>query len=129
MNVIYFYLKMMKKLEHCSTESIDDEKEPASPIVIKERYEPSIEEFDDVNKFKEYLAEHFEELNKLSTYKLNKRFRVRNYRISKLSGKISLVAMNSPKRQSTDEVSILKKRIGILEQKINQIIDYVQSKH
>jgi hypothetical protein len=118
---------MIKRLEKCSTEDMF-EKEPTESIVIKERYEPSVEEFDDVNKFKEYLAEHLEELTKFSTYKLNKRFHIKNYRISKLNGKISLVADTHQKQgsqSSFDEVTVLKKRIGILEQKINQIIDYV----
>jgi hypothetical protein len=120
----------MKKLEKCSTESVVNEERLKESITIKERYEPSIEEYDDVHKFKEYLAEHLDELNKLSTYKLNKRFHIKNYRISKLDGKISLVRCSSPQRhtnRSSDEINILKKRIGMLEQKINQIIDYVTS--
>jgi hypothetical protein len=114
----------LKRIERHSPDlSIIEEKSTPS-LPIKERYEPAIEEFESADAFKAYLGEHADELDKLSTYKLNKRFHIKNYKISKLNGKISLVAQKESKI-GVDELTIIKKRFAILEGKINQIIDFL----
>jgi hypothetical protein len=116
----------LRKIERKSPDLNIIEEKPTPSLPIKERYEPSIEDFDSVEDFKAYLAEHRDELEKLTTYKLNKRFFIKNYKISKLNGKISLVAQKEGKITS-EELAMIRKRFSVLEGKINQIIDYLTS--
>ena len=59
-------------------------------IKIIEKYSPDIINFETKEDFIEYLDQHREELNKLSTCKLNKLCKIKGYHITKLKGEISL---------------------------------------
>ena len=59
-------------------------------IKIIEKYSPDIINFETKEDFIEYLARHRDELNQLSTCKLNKLCKIKGYHITKLNGEISL---------------------------------------
>jgi hypothetical protein len=60
------------------------EEKPLPQVRILERWQPEKKTFENKEDFQKYLAEHLEELNALSTNKLNRMIQVRGYRITKL---------------------------------------------
>jgi len=50
-------------------------------VTVLERFAPEVTEFENIDEFKEYLAENEEDMNKLSTVKLNRQFKINGYRI------------------------------------------------
>ena len=52
------------------------------PITIKEPYKADVIHFNDADEFTQYYREHEDELNGLSTLRLNKTFKIPGYRIS-----------------------------------------------
>jgi hypothetical protein len=67
-----------------------EEEKPLINLQIKEPFSPEVEEFDSPSSFQKHLTEHVEEMNPLTTYKLNKKYKVEGYRITKIKGVISL---------------------------------------
>ena len=63
-------------------------------IKVIERFSPDIISFDTKDEFIEYLNDHKEELDKMTTQKLNKMFQITDYRITKIQGEISLKRCN-----------------------------------
>jgi predicted transcriptional regulator len=60
------------------------EQKPITPVRILERWQPETMTFERKEDFQKYLSEHLEELNALSTNKLNRMIRIPGYRITKL---------------------------------------------
>ncbi len=65
------------------------EKEPVD-LKILEKYSPETITFDTPEEFTEYLTEHKEEMDATTTNKLNKKYKIRNYSITKIKGEICL---------------------------------------
>jgi hypothetical protein len=63
------------------------EQKPITPIRILERWQPETMTFERKEDFQKYLSEHLEELDELSTNKLNRMIRIPGYRITKLLNK------------------------------------------
>ena len=59
-------------------------------IKVIEKFSPNITSFESKEEFIEYLSDHKDEMDKLTTQKLNKMFNIKGYRITKLNGEISL---------------------------------------
>ena len=59
-------------------------------IKVIEKFTPDVINFETKEDFIEYLDKHREELDKLSTCKLNKLCKIKDYRITKIDGEISL---------------------------------------
>ena len=80
-------------------------------IKVLEKYSPEVIEFDSKEEFIEYLADNLEEMNKMTTQKLNKTYKIQGYRITKLKNKVTNVSDISLKKDSTertDEINDLK---------------------
>ena len=90
-------------------------KEPVD-LKILERYSPEIITFDTPEEFTEYLTEHLEEMNATTTNKLNIKFKIRGYTITKIKGEICL-----KKSKNTDETNT--DSIHQFTDKLDQIID------
>jgi hypothetical protein len=69
---------------------VKEEEKPLISLQIKEPFSPEVEEFDGPSSFQKHLTEHVEEMNPLTTYKLNKKYKVEGYRITKIKGVIGL---------------------------------------
>ena len=72
-------------------------------IKVIERYAPDIINFETKEDFIEYLDKHREELNQLSTCKLNKLCKIKGYHITKLNGEISLRSTRKSESKSESE--------------------------
>jgi len=81
--------------------------------------------FDTTLEFEEYYNKHKEELDKLTTHKLNKLFYINDHKITKIKGILQL------KRESnntiTNRVRELELKLDRVITKINAIIEIIQS--
>ena len=59
-------------------------------IKIIEKFSPDITEFENKEEFIEYLQSNKEDMDKLTTQKLNKMYHIKGYKITKLKGEICL---------------------------------------
>ncbi len=91
-------------------------KEPID-LKILERYSPEVVTFDTPEEFTEYLTEHKEEMDATTTNKLNIKYKIRNYTITKIKGEICL-----KKSKNTDE-NADSVRCCICSDKLDQIIN------
>ena len=57
---------------------------------LLEKYSPEMTIFETPKEFEQYLTEHKDELDAMTTIKLNRIYLIRGYRITKLKGVISL---------------------------------------
>ena len=87
------------------------------PITVLEKFSPEVITFDSKEEFSGYLADHEEEMNKLTTRKLNKAYKITGYRITKLKGVISLKSKASEEKE-VDESAL---------EEINKKLDYITS--
>jgi hypothetical protein len=76
---------------------------PLIELTIKEPFSPNVEEFEGPAEFQKYLTEHVEEMNPLTTYKLNKKYRVEGYRITKIKGVIGLQKTRQTIQNNNDD--------------------------
>lgn len=105
-------------------------------------YEPirhCLKEFDNAQEFTVYYSKHKDELDKETTHKLNKMFKINGYKITRIKGELSLKIDRSIKKDDEDcESSVdvmgtihdleqsLNKRISELEAKNKSLSDVVQ---
>ena len=96
-------------------------------VTVLERFAPEVTEFENIDEFKEYLAENEEDMNKLSTVKLNRQFKITGYRITKLQGKISLrkITNTTPSAQAPMERSEHNACNPALMERVNEVNDNV----
>ena len=64
-------------------------------IKIIEKFSPDITEFENKEEFIEYLQSNKEDMDKLTTQKLNKMYHIKGYKITKLKGEICLKKFNT----------------------------------
>ena len=91
-------------------------------INIIERYSPDIINFVTKEVFIKYLDKHWEELNQLSTCKLNKLCKIKGYQITMLNSEISLrSASKSETIESKSEAERILNKIEDLKNMIRQL--------
>ena len=62
------------------------------PIEIKEPFKTDVIEFTNTDDFNRYYREHEEEFNNMSTYKLNVKYKIPGYKLSKKGSKAAKAA-------------------------------------
>jgi hypothetical protein len=60
-------------------------------LKVIEKYEPERTEFENKKDFEKYASAHLSEMQDCSTFKLNKKFLVKGYRITKKKNEICLI--------------------------------------
>ena len=98
------------------------EKEPVD-LKILEKYSPETITFDTPEEFTEYLTEHKEEMDATTTNKLNKKYKIRNYSITKIKGEICL-----KKSKNTVESDDKLDQIIAVSQEVKQYLTAVSDK-
>ena len=115
-------------------------------IQIKELFKTDVIEFSDMNDFTKYYREHEDEFNDLSTYKLNVKYKIPGYKLSKKGiqsgNKCELIlvkdyskvhesnehnGMNSKLKLCTDIMNNITNTINELEKRISNIENYLSS--
>ena len=121
-------IKLLTITNDHSLPSLINDHSPKS-ITILERFSPAVINFGSIDEFKSYLDENEEEMNKLSTVKLNRLYHIDGYRITKLQGKISLRKIHkndhSTTDDNTDRLALIEESIVILSEKINEIVKVI----
>ena len=85
-------------------------------IKVLEKYSPEVIEFDSKEEFIEHLADNLEEMNKMTTQKLNKTYKIQGYRITKLKNKVTNVSDISLKKDSTERAERTEKTDEIIHE-------------
>ena len=87
---IFYRFQMSVRIYQSKSQKIKTiEKEPVD-LKILEKYSPETITFDTPEEFTEYLTEHKEEMDATTTNKLNKKYKIRGYCITKIKGEICL---------------------------------------
>ena len=109
------------------------------PIEIKEPFKSDVIEFNNTDDFTKYYREHEDDFNNISTYKLNVKYKIPGYKISKKGKKTGdkseiilvkdyhYIPPITCEVSSTNEVSALMNTINQLEKRISNIENYLAS--
>ena len=97
-----------------------------------------LKEFKTVDEFNLWYSKNKDEIDSLTTHKLNKMYHIEGYRITKIKGKLCLKKdmkkemkkeikeeIKEDKRNYEDEINYLKMEIENLKKTINSIIDII----
>jgi hypothetical protein len=96
--------------------------QPKSEIKIFEAFKPETIELENKEAFSKYASQHADDIAGLSTYKLNKAFYIKGYRITKRKGEIGLETNRYIPMNKTNDKTGLK----LLDEKINYIIEVLK---
>ena len=91
---------------------------PLVKLNLLEKYSPEMIIFETPKEFEQYLTEHKDELDAMTTIKLNRTYLIRGYRITKLKGVISLRKLGSFDNDLNPVESPLHDRVVELEEKV-----------
>ena len=108
-----------------STKLIKFKKELPEMKII-EKFSPDITTFDTKEDFIEYFNEHKDELNTLTTQKLNKMFKISGYTITKIKGEVSLKSARDAQPLHKDEqsrIETLEREVQTLKNALTNLID------
>ena len=125
----------------------NDNKQPfkftnIKPIEVIQPYKPQIIQFENTDDFNIYYNKHLEEFNE-STYKLNIKYKIPGYKITKIKGQLKIIKDYSIKKNSESEnkekqieINELKIRLEALEkankiitEQINHITEYLSGQN
>ena len=96
-----------------------------SEIKVLEPVKNVIKEFDTPDEFNMYYMKNKDEIDKLTTHKLNKMFKIDGYRITRIQGTLMLRTDYAAKKRidKHDEMMELKARIDDLQSEYDEIKD------
>ena len=97
-------------------------------IKVIEPISKHTKEFDTVDEFNLYYNKNKEEMDKLTTHKLNKLYLIKGYRITRIKNVLSLKKMKQNSQYDIDlgnELDELKKEIQYMKETINNIIHFL----
>ena len=111
------------------------------PIEIKEPFKTDVIEFTNTDDFTKYYREHENDFNNISTYKLNVKYKIPGYKISKRQianedkkemilikdYKYKAPTANIVTNDDDEQINILQKAINELEKRISNIEEYLGS--
>ena len=92
-----------------------------------------IKEFNSPVEFNLWYAKHKDEVDALTTHKLNKMYKIDNYRITKIKGELMLKVDRKVKEEvinaeTHDDITELRNEIKKIKDTLNKLIEYVNSK-
>lgn len=96
-----------------------------SEIKVLEPVKNVIKEFDTPDEFNIYYMKNKDEIDKLTTHKLNKMFKIDGYRITRIQGTLMLRTDYAAKKRlnKLDEMKELSDRIDELQSEYDEIKD------
>ena len=87
-----------------------------------------IKEFNSPVEFNLWYAKHKDEVDSLTTHKLNKMYHIDNYRITKIKGELMLKVDRKVKEkseESEDEINELRNEIKNIKDTVNHLIEFI----
>ena len=106
------------------------------PIEVIEPYNPQIVEFKNVDDFNIYYSTHKEEFNNMTTQKLNTKYKIPGYRLTKKENNLKLIKDYYNKRRNenittetsrANDIKELQDRITFLEKQIDNINTFLST--
>ena len=94
-------------------------------LKIIEPIKNHLKEFKTVDEFNLYYSKNKEEIDSMTTHKLNKMYFINGYRITKIKGKLCLKNHVEKENDESCELNKMKKEINQLKEVINEIIKYI----
>lgn len=113
----------------------------SNSLKIIEKIEKFSKIFDSLELFNQYYELHKDEMNQLTTQRLNKLYKVidkdhdKNYKITKIKGNICLKRIDQNKNKDKDnnnyqqQIDLLTEKINELTDKFNELIIKINNKH
>ena len=87
-----------------------------------------IKEFNSPVEFNLWYAKHKDEVDSLTTHKLNKMYKIDGYRITKIKGELMLKVDRKVKEKSDDgedEINELRNEIKNIKDTVNHLIEFI----
>ena len=107
------------------------------PLEVIEPYNPQVVEFETVNDFNAYYNKHSSEFDGKTTQKLNTKYKIPGYRLTKVNNQLKIIKdyRNKANDMKTctngmlerSEIASLLSRVNIIEKQIKEITDYLQN--
>ena len=103
-------------------------------LKILEPIKNYLKEFNTPEEFNNFYSLNKDELNKLTTHKLNKMYHVKGYRITKIKGELMLKKWDDSKVKPNEEFASLndieeiREDIKKIKATVNNIIEFINTK-
>ena len=106
------------------------------PLEVIEPYNPQVVEFESVNDFNIYYNKHASEFEDKTTQKLNTKYKIPGYRLTKANNQLKLIKdyrnkaitdTNNSTANDMKTLASLLSRVNIIEKQIKEITDYLQN--
>jgi hypothetical protein len=117
------------------TKPTTEAKTPLILLRVLEKYEPEKKNFETKEEFQLYLSEHLDEMNLMTTQKLNRTFIITGCRITKLLNAEktkSEISLKSDKSYQREKQNVKEARVGFalktLDEKIESIIEVLKER-
>ena len=94
-------------------------------LKIIEPIKNHLKEFKTVDEFNLYYSKNKDEIDSMTTHKLNKMYFINGYRITKIKGKLCLKKYVEKENDESCELNKMKKEIELLKSTINEIIKVI----
>ena len=82
------------------------------PIEVIEPYNPQIVEFENVDDFNIYYSTHKDEFNNMTTQKLNTKYKIPGYRLTKKENNLKLIKDYYKRKNENDKMDTIPKGSG-----------------
>ena len=105
-------------------------------LKVIEPVQKPLKEFDNPDEFNIYYHKHKDDIDEQTTHMLNRKYKINGYRITKIKGVLCLkkegknyykIHKQQQECDESNEKSCLEDRINELEQRMNEIIDYINN--
>ena len=105
------------------------------PIEVIEPYNPQIVEFESVDDFNIYYSTHKDEFNNMTTQKLNTKYKIPGYRLTKKENNLKLIKDYYKRKDENDKTDtlgvndykVLLNRITLLEKQVENISAFLSN--
>ena len=103
-------------------------------LKILEPIKNYLKEFNTPEEFNNFYSLNKDELNKLTTHKLNKMYHIKGYRITKIKNELMLKKWDDSKVKSNEEfvslndIEEIKEDIKKIKATVNNIIEFINTK-
>lgn len=90
-------------------------------------------QFNTPDEFNVWYSKNKDEVNKMTTHKLNKMFKVKDYRITRIEGVLKLKKWDDEKHAKIsrydERIIQLKQEINTIRESVNKIITYLNNEN
>ena len=105
------------------------------PIEVIEPYNPQIVEFESVDDFNIYYSTHKDEFNNMTTQKLNTKYKIPGYRLTKKENNLKLIKDYYKRKDESiktdtlgvNDYKVLLNRITLLEKQVENISAFLSN--